>query len=80
MKDHLIISRCESVIGYVSRFNMKAMVGLDYVRSCQLTFGEESQITAGEDYVLWVKVKETKDGVLHGKIIKAKSLKDCLES
>lgn len=75
MKTVIIVSKCLRVTKFAYEFHFKGVCAGEVVQKIVLTGKED--ILKNEEYLIYVQVFSIENGVLNGRILKAKKLDDC---
>ncbi len=82
MKNIIIVSKCLRVSPYSSEensyyFHFKGVFAGDLLKEVILHGRKDFGIKRGEEYLIYVQMKEMKNGTLWGKILKIRPLEEC---
>jgi hypothetical protein len=82
MKTLIIVSYCLKAFKNKKRphtyeFHFKGVCSGEVLRKILLESDTELCIKPRDEYLLYVQVKKISEGILEGKILRAKALKDC---
>lgn len=77
MKNIIIVSKCQRVLKHECLFHFKGVCGGESLRKVLLERPEHVPIRKNEEYLMYVEFHSCEDGVLRGKILKAKVLDEC---
>jgi len=82
MKNIIIVSKCQRAINLNMEeqtydFHFKGVFLGKNLKLINLKCSVDHQLIKGEEYILYVKVERVDSGILYGRILKHKCLKNC---
>ena len=82
MKNIIIVSKCLRIANYSSEensysFHFKGVFSGDFLKEVILYGRKDFAIKKGEEYLIYVQMKDIKNGTLWGKILKFRPLEEC---